>query len=70
MFVYKGQKIDSHSSDAKRDKSKLTRVSKNSSKTAEQVITSKRKSNNKNQSKKLTKKNKEFLKQLGFSLKK
>lgn len=70
MFVYKSQKIDSHSSDAKSNKSKLKRVSKNSSKTAEQVITSKRKTNDKNQSKKLTKKNKEFLKQLGFSLKK
>lgn len=70
MFVYKNQKSDSHSSDTKRDKSKLTRVSKNSSKGAEQAITSKRKSSNKNQTKKLSQKNKEFIKQLGFSLKK
>lgn len=60
MFVYKNQKVS---------KSKTLRGSRVSLKATEQVVTSKKKSSKKNSVKKLTKRNKEFLKQLGFTLK-
>lgn len=70
MFVYKNKKVNLNSSEAKANKSKPLRKSEDSSHRTEKVITSKLNSVKKSHSKKLTKKNKEFLKQLGFTLKK
>lgn len=70
MFVYKKQKKNINLSVTKVRKRKPPKKSKDSLITTEQSFTSKIKSNKINQSRKITQKNKEFIEQLGFTLKK